>query len=173
MQIVERFNFEINMRVLAPVRCLINAMERRRLLSKEEPRQVYAFSLVVQPLVQYGLDLLHRSWNAHRISARKGCPGTGGVPNKRVCTHPHPGAQAQLPAGVNMAALYEAANQEPLRRVPEYTAAAEPLLAHPQLRAQRAAAVAAIVGTDIGAAWMEIIACNYARFIHAYLTFLG
>ena len=56
--VVERFNFEINMRVLIFFRHLIDYMEANCLLSKEDIVQVHAFSVLAQPLCQHGLDLL-------------------------------------------------------------------------------------------------------------------
>ena len=56
--VVERFNYEINMRVLVPFRRLIDCMEYHGLLSKEDEALVYAFSVIAQPLCQHGLDLL-------------------------------------------------------------------------------------------------------------------
>lgn len=158
------------MRVLVPLRQLIDYMEWHHLLSKEEPRQVHAFAVIAQPLAQHGLDLLRTAWNAHRVKPRSDCPGSGGVPNKRARVSGHPGGQLQLLAGVVQ--VYEATRGELVRRVPEYAVDADPLLASPQLRTQRGAAIAAIMGPDLGLAWMEIIGCNYARFLGAYLTFL-
>ena len=158
------------MRVLVPLRQLIDYMEWHQLLSKEEPQQVHAFAVIAQPLAQHGLDLLRTAWNAHRVKPRSDCPGSGGVPNKRARVSGHPGGQLQLPLG--MVQAYEATRGELVNRVPEYAADADPLLTSPQLRVQRGAAVAAIMGSDPGLAWMEIFGCSYARFLCAYLPFL-
>ena len=74
---VERFNFEINMRALMPIRRLINYLRELGRLSKENLVEVHAFSCLAKPILQYGLDLLYASWNHHGVAARKGCaPGT-------------------------------------------------------------------------------------------------
>ena len=71
--VVERFNYEINMRVLVPFRRLINYLERAGMLSKENMQQVHAFGCIARPLCQYGLDLLTVAWNEHRVRGRKDC----------------------------------------------------------------------------------------------------
>ena len=84
--VVERFNYEINMRVLVNVRRLIKFMEWHRLLAKEDLQHVHAFSSIVQPLCQYGLDLLMASWNEHGVRPRRRCgvPGdNSGLPTRR------------------------------------------------------------------------------------------
>ena len=48
---VERFNFEINMRVLANIRALINAMEFDGLLDKNCHTHTVAFSCLMQPIM--------------------------------------------------------------------------------------------------------------------------
>jgi hypothetical protein len=69
--VVERFNYEINMRVLVPIRRLVNYMESRGLLDKNIPAHVHAFASITQPLVQYGCNLLTAAWNEHnRASVR-------------------------------------------------------------------------------------------------------
>ena len=169
---MERFNYEINMRVLIYFRRLINFMVWHDLLSKFDPVQVHAFSTIAQPLCQYGLELLGAAWNEHGVSARKGYPGSGGVPNARMRRHPHPGPQVAVPPGFDGIAEFDAEVGEPARRVPAQAPALEPLLDQPAARAQRAAAVAQIFEGDMCGAWSELIAGSYDRFLSAYFCFL-
>lgn len=160
------------MRVLIYFRRLLNYMIEQDMISKYNMQQVHAFSSLARPLCQYGLDLLTRAWNEHGVSGRKGCPGTGGVPNARMRLHPHPGPQVAVPAGFDGVAEFEAERGEQVRRIPEQAPALEPLLNQPVARAQRAAAVAQIFGSDLRCAWSELVAGSYARFLRAYVCFL-
>jgi hypothetical protein len=55
--------YEINVRCYIQVRWLINRMESAGLLSRCEPLQVGAFSTLMQPILQVGLDNLVVGWN--------------------------------------------------------------------------------------------------------------
>jgi hypothetical protein len=57
------------------------------------------FALLMEGLMQVGLDRLLLAWNEHDVRPRKGEPGTGGRPSKRARARPHPGGQMQLPPG--------------------------------------------------------------------------
>ena len=111
------------------------------------------------------------SWNAHVIRPRRGRPSTGGRPDQRKHDHPHPGGQLHLPAYV--IARYEDARGQFVHHVPAIAWQGDPLFHWPNLRARRAAAVGAIMGSDPNLAWSELLAGSYVRFISAYQCFLG
>ena len=60
---VEKFNIEINVRVLAIVRLLINQLENLNILDKDNFLQTGALSSIIMPLMQVGLDRLRAAWN--------------------------------------------------------------------------------------------------------------
>ena len=69
---VEKFNGEVNVRVLAPLRLLLNSLERNYLLDKDNHLHIGAFSSIARCLMQAGLDRL--------CAAQPGiaeCPTTG------------------------------------------------------------------------------------------------
>ena len=101
-----------------------------------------------------------------------GGPHSGGVPNERRLLQPHPGGQAHLPAGFNGVLAYEMARQTDLARLPENAGELDPLLLHAPASAARARYVTSIVGHH-SAAWIEIVDGRFARFRHAYLSFLN
>ena len=49
---------EINVRVLAPIRLLLNMLESQQLLDKDDGLHVGAFSFIMSCLMQVGLDRL-------------------------------------------------------------------------------------------------------------------
>jgi len=159
------------MHVLVYFRDLIDDLEGDGLLDKHNELEVYAFSMVVQPLVQVGLDSLRAAWNAHSVSGRTGCPGSGGVPTVRAADAPHPGGQTQLPRAFDGAAEYEVAAGRPLRRVPAFVRDVDPLLGRQNLCAWRAAGVEERLG-DLEEAYSEIVEGDYDRFTDAYEFFL-
>ena len=173
--VVERFNFEINMRVLIVFRRLINLMEENGLLDKHNLQQVRAFSCIAQPICQYGLDVLKAAWNEHRVRPITGRPGTGGRPNARAHTCPHPGGQLQLPAGFDGIREYDLARpgKAAQARVPANAHLKDPLLEYPQRQQQRAAALTHIMGSDMCPVWMELLAGGCGRFLTAYQCFLS
>ena len=160
------------MRVLIYFRRLLNFMRESDMISKYDPLQVHAFSTIAQPLCQYGLELLLVAWNEHGVSARKGCPGTSGVPNARMRRSPHPGPQVMVPPGFDGVGEFEAERGEPVRRVPAGAPWLEPLLDQPAERVRRAAAIARLFEGDMCAAWSELVAGSYGRFLCAYYRFL-
>lgn len=169
---VEKFNAEINLRVLVPVRFLLNHLESNNLLDKDDYRHIGAFSRLITPLMQTGLDRLAAAWNEHYVASKRGRPGTGGRPSVRMSQRPHPGPQMQLPAGFDGLGYWNMAGQPPLRMVPEQAPARDRL--HGNLPAQiaRATAVAALIGSYVSA-WDEILVGNYHRFTGVYLAWLA
>ena len=165
------------MRVLVRFRRLINYLVGRRLLDKFDQVQVYAFSQLAQPLVQYGCDLLQTAWNAHGVahvrSARcdggRHLPGSGGVPNTRAHDYPHPGGQLALPRGFDGVREYEIARGQRVPNVTEDTI--QDRHACVSVRG-RARAVELIMG-DVEQAYIEIGQRAYDRFVDAYLCFLA
>ena len=93
---VERFNYEINVRVLIPVRGALFRLESLRLLDKTRPTHVGAVQFVALPLMQYGCDLLRLAWNEHKRRRIRGVLGSGGRPDELRRSHPHPGGQMKL-----------------------------------------------------------------------------
>jgi len=94
--VVERFNYEINVRVLIPVRGALFRLESLRLLDKTRPTHVGAVQFVALPLMQYGCDLLRLAWNEHKRRRIRGVLGSGGRPDELRRSHPHPGGQMKL-----------------------------------------------------------------------------
>jgi hypothetical protein len=170
---VEKFNYEINVRVFIPVRKLLNMMEAAALLDKDDPMHVGAFSALMQPLVQVGLDRLTKAWNHHRVKGVPGLPGSGGRPCERALRFPNPGQLLALPLGFDAVAEYEMW-LTPLRREPEGAAAQDRLYGQPAAQQHRAAAVALICGgATIEELWEEILAGLYTRFVLMYVTRLN
>ena len=168
---VEKFNYEINVRVIVPIRQLVNVLEAAGLLSKYDAVAVGAFSALMVPLMQVGLDWLRESWNAHRVHAISGRPGSGGKPTDRMRVFPHPAGQVCLPASFDGISEYEAAHG-PLRRHPESGWEHDILLGQPFQQYQRATAVAAAVGgAQAEQAWTEIVNLQFDRFIRAFVTY--
>ena len=165
---VEKFNYEINMRILLPIRLLINDLERAGMLSKYDPVQVLAFAHLMRPLMQVGLDRLKRAWNEHTVKAVPGRPGTGGRPSKRA-SNPRPSGCWQLPAGFDGVVEYQKAMGTSLQRVADGVAA-DLRLRPPHVQQQRAAAAAAVI-SDVVVAWDEIVAGQYGRFVQAYVVY--
>ena len=62
----EKFNYEVNIRCYIHIRGLTNVMEYYGLLSTSNPLHVGAFSTLMQPLMQVGLDRMMRAWNQVR-----------------------------------------------------------------------------------------------------------
>ena len=94
--VVERFNYEINVRVLIPVRGALFRLESLRLLDKTRPTHVGAVQFVALPLMQYGCDLLRLAWNEHKRRRIRGVLGSGGRPDELRRSHPHPGGQLSI-----------------------------------------------------------------------------
>jgi hypothetical protein len=157
------------MRVLVPVRRLINVLELRGLLDRYLGKHVYAFSRVMQPLVQHGLDLLEAAWNEHSVRPVRNMEHSGGIPNRRAVLRPHPGGQLKLPLRFDGVHEYEEARGRPLEHTSRDDGYDSEWCARP---AARARAVAAVVG-DIESAWCELQDCSYTRSIDAYLCFLS
>ena len=166
---VERFNYEINMRVLVPIRRLINVLEKRGQLDKYISAHVYAFSTLMQPLLQHGLDLLRAAWNNHNVSLVRHVKDSGGIPDERAARRPHPGGQLLLPRGVDGVREYELARGHDLEHKSRDDVADDEFCARPGARSR---AVAAIVG-DVERAWCELLDRSYSRSIDAYLCFLS
>ena len=95
---------------------------------------------------------------------------SGGIPNSRARAHPHPGGQLSLP--MHVIDRYERVRGEFVQQIPNVVRA-DPFFPYPRIRTQRAAAVSAIIGTDLNLAWSELLAARYDRFIDAFLCFLG
>ena len=136
--VVERFNYEINVRVLIAVRGVLFRLESLHRLDKTQHAHVGAIQFLATPLMQYGLDLLRLSWNNHKRRNLKGVPGSGGVPEQLRLSHPHPGAQMRMPPGFDGITEYERATGRPLRRVPQ-TAARRDRCFYARARARRRA----------------------------------
>ena len=136
--VVERFNYEINIRVLIPVRAALFKLERLRLLDKTIHAHVGAIQFLALPLMQYGCDLLRLAWNQHKRRIIRGVAGTGGRPEDLRRTHPHPGPQMHLPLGVDGLHEYTRAGGRGLNRVPQ-TAALRDRLLYRRGRARRRA----------------------------------
>ena len=104
--VVERFNYEINVRVLIPVRGALFRLESLRLLDKTRQTHVGAVQFVALPLMQYGCDLLRLAWNEHKRRRIRGVLGSGGRPEalrlsrskSRLSTGAAPTVQAFLSA---------------------------------------------------------------------------
>lgn len=171
---IERFWNEVNARVLLYFRLLLNAMEASNIYDSGEPVCVGAFSALAMPLLQFALDQLQYSWNTHRVRDIKGFPGSGGKPDDRARARPHPGGQLPLPNGgvARVMRLYEQAKSVRLRLVPTWAAKRDPLHGLPALQARRAAGAARILGTDMAAAWADLLAGRYDKFINAYAYWL-
>jgi len=148
-------------------------MEAAGILSISEPRHVGAFSTLMKPLMQVGLDRLRAVWNQHRVSGIPGWPGSGGRPLDRVRKYPPPSGRAALPAGFDAVAEYEAV-MPALRREPIGAERRDSLYRQPAAQAQRTAAVALAVG-GAGAVqmWDEIVNDEHTHFIAAYLVYLS
>ena len=167
---VEKFNYEINVRVFIPVRMLLNAMEAAAILDKDNPLHVGAFSTLMQPLVQIGLDRLTKAWNYHRVRAVRGLPGSGGRPVDRARRFPNPGTLLALPLGFDAVADYESVLPT-LRREPQGAAAQDRLYRQPAAQQQRATGVAfACGGASSEQLWEEILHGNYMRFVLMYMA---
>ena len=136
--VVERFNYEINIRVLIPVRAALFKLERLRLLDKTIHAHVGAIQFLALPLMQYGCDLLRLAWIQHKRRIIRGVAGTGGRPEDLRRTHPHPGPQMHLPLGVDGLHEYTRAGGRGLNRVPQ-TAALRDRLLYRRGRARRRA----------------------------------
>ena len=136
--VVERFNYEINIRVLIPVREALFRLESLQLLDKTRETHVGAVQFVTLPLMQYGCDLLRLSWNEHKRRRIRGVVGSGGRPEALRRSHPHPGGQRQLLPGFDAVAEYEQASGKALRRVPR-TAALRDRCFYRRARARRRA----------------------------------
>ena len=173
---MERFNYEINMRVLVPFRRLINYMERRGLLDKDTPAHVCAFSALAQPLVQYGCDLLLAAWNEHsRAGVRsrgRQLPGSGGVPSERMRMYPHPGGQLRLPQGLDGVEEYEHVSCEGLPRMSEALKADACHCPGGGRRQRRHSHIAYIMG-DVEHAWIRLQRSSFSHFAHAYSVYLS
>ena len=195
--VVERFNYEINVRVLIPVRGALFRLESLRLLDKTRETHVGAVQFIALPLMQYGCDLLRLAWNEHKRRRIRGVLGSGGRPEDLRLSHPHPGGQMQLVPGFHAVAEYERASGRLLRRVPR-TAALRDRCFYRRSRARRRArgeptplgglahvmaasiphflvllaAVRHILGSDAHLTWTELQRGKYRRFIRAYRVFL-
>ena len=155
------------------MRKLLNMMEAAALLDKDDPMHVGAFSALMQPLVQVGLDRLTKAWNHHRVKGVPGLPGSGGRPCERALRFPNPGQLLALPVGFDAVAEYEMW-LTPLRREPEGAAAQDRLYGQPAAQQHRAAAVALVCGgSTIEELWEEILAGLYTRFVLMYVTRLN
>ena len=119
---MERFNYEINVRVLIAVRGAIFRLESLQRLDKTNHAHVGAIQYLARPLMQYGCDLLRLAWNQHKRRNLKGKPGTGGRPEELRRSRPHPGGQMQIPNGFDGVFEYEQASGRPLRRIPQTAA---------------------------------------------------
>ena len=159
------------MRVLVPVRALINFLEARGMLDMNVQHVVGPFALLMEGLMQVGLDRLLLAWNEHDVRPRKGEPGTGGRPSKRARARPHPGGQMQLPPGFDGVAAYEAAFG-PTRRLPEASAAWDRLTGQPILQAQRDVAVLGRMGDKV-AMWNQIVVGQYDDFIACFAMYVA
>ena len=119
----EKFNFEVNVRTMIPVRYLLDELVREGLMDVSQPACVGAFSALVLPMLQYGLDMLKAAWNAHKVRDVRGKPGSGGRPNDRARARPHPGGQLLLPpiySAEKCIDRYEVAMQKQLPRQPNW-----------------------------------------------------
>ena len=169
---VEKFNFEINVRCFIPLRLLTNAMEATAILDKLKPLHVGAFSTLMQPLLQVGLDRLAHVWNHHRVRAVRGLPGSGGRPCDRALKFPNPTPPMAVPVGFDGVAEYEA-GLPALRREPEGAPQHDALYGQLAAQQQRAAGVAnAVGGATHQQLWEDILAGQYRRFITGYVTYL-
>lgn len=157
------------MRVLVPIRRLINVLEKRGQLDKYISAHVYAFSTLMQPLLQHGLDLLRAAWNNHKVSLVRHVKDSGGIPDERAARRPHPGGQLLLPRGFDGVREYELARGHDLEHKSRDDVADDEFCARPGARSR---AVAAIVG-DVEHAWCELLDRSYSRSIDAYLCFLS
>lgn len=170
---VEKFNFEINVRVLIPIRTLLNEMEAAGIMDKHNHIQVGAFSSLMQPLMQVGLDRLRGAWNEHYVRSIRDRPGTGGKPNDRAARFPHPGGQLTFPPGFDGVAEYEQ-QYGPLRREREAAPTLDRWYGQPAAQQHRDAAVgAAFGGATAAQVWDEILAENYVRFLTAYAVYVS
>jgi hypothetical protein len=171
---VEKFNYEVNVRVYIKLRKLTNYMEAAGLLSKSLPRHVGAFSLLAQPLVQVGLDRCRRAWNEHVVKPVAGWPKSGGRPSARVRSYPPRAGRAVLPANYDAAADFEAVMGSTLRREPEGAARRDALHGRPAEQLGRQAAVAHAVGHASAAdLWDDLVSERHDRFVAAYVTHLS
>ena len=172
---MERFNFEINVRVLVPVRRLIYAMEKKGLLDKLQMDETRAFGYVLQPAVQYGLEMLQDAWNEHRRCAPVNMPNwMGGIPNQIARDRPAPRPPARLPPAWDGIKAYEMTTQRPLRRQPKHAEMRDALTGQPTRSwQQRERAVARIMGNDMHTVWKELLDGTYGRIIRAYRCFLS
>lgn len=163
------------MRVLVPLRRVINHLEGLGLLRKTCKEQVHAFSKIAQWHARYGLALLQAAWNEHMTASvqyrKRALKGTGGIPNQLARERAHPGGQLCLPADFDGVAAYEAVRGAPLWHVSADSAADQMFCPGP-LRWQRDAHVEAILGT-LERAWCELLHRSYDRFVAAYLCFLS
>lgn len=116
---MEKFNFEVNVRVLVPLRMLLNFLEAGNWLDKDNAVQVGAFAAIACSLMQVGLDRLKAAWNEHYVASKRGRPGSGGRPSQRMVQRPHPALQMSLPAGFDGVASWNTANMAPLTVVPD------------------------------------------------------
>ena len=197
---VEKFNVEINVRILAPLRMLITAMERAFLLDKDDAVQVGAFSSIAVCVMQVGLDRLRAAWNDHYVAARRGHRDSGGRPSMRA----HSGDLTRdrawrrrwvwtaLPLGRRRAcrpsqrcrttpqrvtgctaSLRSSRRAVPVGACPPPFAFRAPPCAAPSLSVVRSClpAVVQVLG-NLETAWMEILHGQHTRFIAAYQTWL-
>eukprot|EP00966_Prymnesium_polylepis_P023898 550255-Prymnesium_polylepis.1 len=130
-----------------------------------------AIQALGQVVLQFADDQLVSIHDIHRVRRRRG-PPIGRPCDLRVA-HPFPGAQRQLPAGVDMAAQYEQANNVLLPGEPDWAAERDPLYGQPLRQQQRTAAVAAVWGANSDV-WSDILHnSGRARFIPAYIVYLS
>lgn len=173
---VERFNYEINMRVLVRFRRLINYLRSKHLLDKGVGAEVFAFATVAKPLMQFGCDVLCASWNHHKVRnvryQGKALPGTGGVPVEVAKQRPHPGnGPRRLPAGFDGVSEYELVSGSLLNTVSGAQDMDYELCSAP-VRRLRMQEVSHIIG-DIEHAYIELGQGFFGRFEDAYLAFLS
>ena len=175
-QRVERFNRDLNVRNLIPVRMLVNHLQLRQLISRSDPRTLFAFSSLVLPLLQVGLDRHRAAHNEHDVRAVRGRPGSGGRPSVRAQRRPHPGPRLTAPTGFDPQrdpiAAWQAAGRTPLPQdAPATSLHADALHGQPMRQAARALAMKQLM-PDPAAAWEELLAGNFVRFENAYIIWM-
>ena len=95
----------------------------------------------------------------------------GGSPSERAAARPHPGGQLWVPRAFDgMQEFFAASGEHP----PSFARddSRDPLRGRPRRQRTRERHVARVLGQSAQRVWEDLVAADYADFIHAYRVML-
>ena len=82
---IERLWREVNMRVNYPIKTDMQQLVDNDILDIENDTHKYVLSIVLIPIVSYGMEMFVKSWNHHRVDKNRHSHEPTGKPYKLMC----------------------------------------------------------------------------------------